>query len=305
MNSHSITLRATRLSFSRIIRFMNLFQDRIETAVNSKIAAMDPLTGGCIGEVYRVDLANGRSVVSKMAAGGHGRLDIEGQMLRHLDAHSILPVPEVILSEPDLLIMSYIEGESRFDANVEADAAEKLAALHNLSSKQFGFEYDTLTGGLRQPNSWADSWLTFFGEQRLIHMANQCVAVNRLPIELLRRLSNLVEQLDQWLVEPERPSLIHGDVWTTNVLARNGRIAGFVDPAIYYADPEIELAFITLFDTFGAAFFERYGEIRPLRPGFFEERRDLYNLYPLLTHVRLFGGSYVSAVERILEQFGY
>ena len=86
---------------------------------------------------------------------------------------------------------------------------------------------------------------------------------------------------------------------------REGRIAGFVDPAIYYADAEIGLAFSTLFSTFSDAFFARYGEIRPMRPGFFEERRDIYNLYPLLVHARLFGGHYASSGERTLKRFGY
>jgi fructosamine-3-kinase len=88
------------------------------------------------------------------------------------------------------------------------------------------------------------------------------------------------------------------------VLSKGGRIAGFVDPAIYYADAEIELAFSTLFSTFGEAFFKRYGEIRPLREGFFEERRDIYNLYPLLVHARLFGGSYAQSVDSVLTRFG-
>ena len=100
-------------------------------------------------------------------------------------------------------------------------------------------------------------------------------------------------------------ALIHGDVWTTNVLARAGRITAFLDPAIYYADPEIELAFIGLFGTFGRAFHEAYHSLRPIAPGFFEERRDLYNLYPLLVHVRLFGGSYVGQVERTLAGYGF
>src|SRR5690606_31505376 len=101
------------------------------------------------------------------------------------------------------------------------------------------------------------------------------------------------------------PALIHGDLWTTNILAQDGRITGFLDPAIYYAHPEIELAFSTLFNTFDAPFFERYRQLRPLEPGFFETRRDIYNLYPLLVHVRLFGGGYVGALERFLRRFGY
>ena len=94
-------------------------------------------------------------------------------------------------------------------------------------------------------------------------------------------------------------------MWDGNVLCQNGRIGGFVDPAIYYADPEIELAFATLFNTFDRPFFDRYTEIRPISPGFFEERRHIYNLYPLLVHVRLFGGSYVNSVDGVLQRFGY
>ena len=91
-------------------------------------------------------------------------------------------------------------------------------------------------------------------------------------------------------------------MWGGNVLTREGRIAGFIDPAIYYADPEIELAFATLFGTFGDTFFARYREHRPLAPGFFDVRRDLYNLYPLLVHVRLFGGGYVGGVVRTVRR---
>ena len=114
----------------------------------------------------------------------------------------------------------------------------------------------------------------------------------------------LAERLDEYLEEPERPSLVHGDVWSANVLAEGDRITAFLDPAIYHADPEIELAFISLFNSFGDAFFERYGEIRSLRDGFFEERRDLYNLYPLLVHVYFFGGGYLDSVRVTLRRFG-
>jgi fructosamine-3-kinase len=93
-------------------------------------------------------------------------------------------------------------------------------------------------------------------------------------------------------------------MWAGNVLCGGGRVAAFIDPAIYYADAEIELAFATLFATFGTAFFASYQRLRPLRPGFFEGRRDLYNLYPLLVHARLFGGHYVSSVEGIVQRFG-
>jgi fructosamine-3-kinase len=139
----------------------------------------------------------------------------------------------------------------------------------------------------------------------LLYMGRVAVESGRLPPALWQRVQRFADNLDRWLLEPERPSLLHGDVWTTNVLAQGDRITGFLDPAIYYGHVEIELAFTTLFGTFDQPFFECYQTLRPLRPGFFEERRDIYNLYPLLVHVRLFGGGYVGSVERILARFGY
>lgn len=258
------------------------------------------LAGGCVGEVYRADLANGASLVIK-AGGPRGTLDVEGLMLRFLGANSPLPVPRVIHAEPDLLVMEYIDGLSRFDEGAERHAAELLAALHQVRGPSFGFERDTLIGALHQPNPPTGSWVEFFRDQRLLYMAREAHREGRLTGALLGRVEGLAPRLPDLLDEPEHPSLIHGDVWGGNVLARGGRVAAFIDPAIYFAHPEIELAFITLFSTFGRAFFERYEQLRPIRPGFFEARRHVYNLYPLLVHVRLFGGGYVGQVAAILD----
>ena len=277
----------------------------IETAVAQTVRDIVPLSGGCVGQVYRVRLADGRLLVAKVDERPLPQLDTEAFMLTYLAEHSSLPVPEVIFAAPHLLLMSYLPGDSRFTLLTQRHAAELLAALHHVTSPHYGLERDTLIGGLPQPNEPMASWLDFFRERRLLYMGAEAVKRGGMPANFLNRLERLGEQLGRWLVEPERPSLIHGDVWTTNVLAQVDRITAFIDPAIYYADPEIELAFTTLFGTFGRPFFDRYQEIRPIRAGFFEERRDLYNLYPLLVHVSLFGGSYIQAVDRTLRHFGF
>jgi fructosamine-3-kinase len=210
----------------------------------------------------------------------------------------------VLQETPRLLIMTWLPGESQFDRDAQRHAAELLAGLHAVSAPRFGLERDTLIGGVPQRNKQTNDWLPFFRDARLRFMADEAVAVGRLPARERQRIEDLCGRLDEWIVEPEHPSLLHGDVWTTNVLARGGRITGFLDPAIYYGHPEIELAFTTLFGTFGRPFFERYTEMRPLEPGFFEVRRDLYNLYPLLVHVRLFGGAYLRQVQQMLSRFG-
>lgn len=136
-------------------------------------------------------------------------------------------------------------------------------------------------------------------------MGKMALEAGRLPVDIFNRLMDLCEKLNDWLEEPEYPSLIHGDAWAGNILANGDEITGFLDPAIYFADPEIELAFTSLFGTFNDVFFQRYHEIRPIKPGFMNLRRHIYNLYPLLVHVRLFGGNYISSVDQTLRRFGY
>lgn len=281
---------------------------RVDRAALEKIAQITgkapghpaPLGGGSIASVYRVPLSDGSQVVAKMGRG----LMIEAVMLRYLAERTCLPIPGVLHADEALLVMTYIPADGGLTETAQAHAADLLATLHDIPADAFGFDHDTVIGGLHQPNPWTAKWLDFFRDQRLMFMARAALEAGRLPNAVMARIETIAGRLDRWLAEPAAPSLIHGDLWTGNILCRRGRIACFIDPAIYFADAEIELAFSTLFGTLGEPFFRRYAEHRPLRPGFFEERCDLYNLYPLLVHVRLFGGSYVGSVERTLARFG-
>ena len=281
---------------------------QIEEQLHRTATSIRPLSGGMIGQVYRIDLADGKPIVAK-AGPPSAKLNIEGYMLRYLGEHSNLPVPEVLYADDMLLLMTLIEGESRLGASEQENAAELLAELHSVTQPRYGLERDTLIGPLHQPNPLYDSWIAFFREHRLRYMAKLAHDDGSLPSDLYKRILTFSDELENWLIEPEHPSLIHGDIWTTNVLTQNGRVTGFIDPAIYYGDAEIELAYTTLFGTFGqtfsSPFFERYTSLRPLADGFFEERRDIYNLYPLLVHVRLFGGGYVSSVDTTLHKYGF
>jgi fructosamine-3-kinase len=277
--------------------------DRIEQALGRRPRRIAPLGGGCIALVHRCELAAGEAVVAKAPPPGR-TTECEAWMLRYLREHTALPVPRVLAAAPDLLILEYIASGDSLDARAEAHAAELLAALHAIRGPHFGFLRDTLIGPLDQSNPREESWLAFFREHRLLRMAYVAHQSGRLSAPLLGRLETLAGRLERWIEPPPHPALIHGDCWTGNVLVRAGRVVGFIDPAIHWADPEIELAFATLFGTFGDAFFRRYGELAPVRPGFFEARRDLYNLYPLLVHVELFGGGYAAQVARTLERFG-
>ncbi len=278
---------------------------RIEAVVGRRVSSLRPLSGGSVAQVFLVNLSDGSQIVAKQDPGSAGLLAVEGDMLRYLAQNSPLPVPGVLHADSQLLVIEFVAGSNQFTTNAQRHAAELLADLHKITANAFGFEYDTLVGGLHQPNPWARSWLSFFREQRLLYMGQEAMRTGRLPRRVFARLEAFAGRLDRWLFEPASPSLIHGDAWGGNIMATSKRISAFVDPAIYFAHDEIELAFTTLFGTFDDSFFSRYREIRPIKPGFMEERRQIYNLYPLLVHVRLFGGAYVQSVSDTLARFGY
>jgi len=281
-------------------------QARLKTALGSPVTETAPLPVGFGLTGLAVRLDDGRHLAVKARSGESGpSLEIEGYMLGELARLSDLPVPHVYIAEADLLVMDFIENDGGpITPAVERDAARLLSALHATPRESFGYARDTLIGPLAQPNPESSLWVPFFRDHRLLHMARAAQDEGRLPAAFRSRIETLAERLDDYLLEPHFPSLLHGDLWTGNVLVDGSRIAGFVDPAISCGHPEIELAFTTMFGTFGDAFFDTYEGLAPLEPGFQDLRRDLYNLYPTLVHVRLFGASYVSGIDRTLARLG-
>lgn len=284
-------------------------EDRIERAIGERPTKLLRLAGGCVGDVRRATFTSRDTVVVKS---GDGSLNIEGAMLRLLRERSVLPVPEVLHAEPGLLVMEHLENEGTITsrASEQEHAATLLAALHSIlppapNESKYGLDFDTLIGGLAQPNGWMTSWVEFFAERRLVHMAREAQRAGMLERDLLARVERFArDRAPSLLQEPAHPSLLHGDAWGGNILVRSGRVAAFIDPAVSYGHAEIELAFGTLFGTFGDAFFNAYTDRRPIPDGFFEIRRDVYNLYPLLVHARLFGGGYVAQIDATLRRFG-
>ena len=293
--------------------------DRIADLTGTEVRDLVELDGGAVGVVYRVDLADGTSLVAKT---GSTKLTVEAGMLRYLATGSDLPVPAVRHGAEDLLVLEYVPGDGEVTPAVERDLAAHVARLHEQTADArlheqtadarlheqtadaCGFYFDTLSGLLRQPNPWVDSWIEFFREFRLRYVADLAREQGRLPPELHERVLGLCATLDELLVEPAAPALLHGDLWTGNLVVRGDRLAAALDPAIFYGHPEYDLAYARWTGTVGEPFFEAYRKQRELAPGV-SERFDVYAVHPLVEHVWHFGEPYLEPLDRRLAGLGY
>lgn len=282
---------------------------KIEQALGSKIVHAKPLSGGDIADVSCLTLDDGRRIVVKRP-----RMDqpdttaSEKMMLKHLAAKSSLPVPKVLFQTKGVLVLSHIEHQGITDAGRAAeDVAHHIAALHCVLHKNdkpmYGFEKDTFIGPLPQQNRPLDNWVTFFTERRLLAMTTSCVRTQRMPKEMMVKIERLANRLPDLIPRTPPSSLLHGDLWAGNMLIDGTVVASFIDPAISYGHNEMDLAFIALMGGLHNTFFDAYAELKPIEDGFFEERLLIYQLWPLLVHVRIFGGGYVKQVEDILDRF--
>lgn len=178
-----------------------------------------------------------------------------------------------------------------------------LAELHRSAAEAFGLEENNFIGILPQPNGWYNNWADFYRERRLVPQIRLASERGLLPGRRSRLFHRLCDRLEQWLDRPDlRPSLLHGDLWNGNALADSRGAPCLIDPAVYYGDREVDLAFSEMFGGFPSRFYDAYNEVFPLSPGF-SERKPLYQLYYLLVHLNLFGESYGPAVDRIAERY--
>ena len=274
----------------------------IAKAVGARPTALTPLTGGMFGTIHRATFAEGGDLVVKHNPDEDSRLDIEAEMLRALRLPDVIRVPDVLFAAPDLLVLEYLPGE-HLQAAAHADAGRQLALLHEVTGDRSGLGGTTLNGTIPLPSPWTDSWIAFYRDHRLRFAAD--AAAPRLPAEHIERIARLAERLADLLIDPDAPSLLHGDVWAANVLSSGERVTGFIDPSTCYGHPEMELAYAVTFGHLGDAFLNAYTAVRPIAPGFHERRAPIYAIYPALIHVHYFGDRFLPTLDRLLTAAGF
>lgn len=279
----------------------------LEARFGAKLRSVERVSGGDINEAYSAELEGGRRVFVKTHPSAPASLfPAEARGLDWLRNRSGLRVPEVLaVSEPGselgYLALEWLESASPardFDERL----GQGLAELHRAGAPGFGLDHDNFIGSLPQANGARESWVSFFREQRLEPQLARLVAARRASFSLRRGFERLFARLPELWGEPEPAARLHGDLWGGNLHVGSSGEPCLIDPAVYGGHREIDLGMMRLFGGFAERVFQAYDEAFPLASGA-AERVALCQLYPLLVHANLFGGSYVGSVERIVAQY--
>lgn len=274
-----------------------------------EVIEMQFISGGNINTSAQVFSSEGVFFVkwNQLEPATDGQPDLFAAEARGLDLlreTDTLHIPNVIgygrQQEKSYLILDYVDPGTPDKAYWET-LGHSLAVLHSHTQSTFGLNFANYIGTLPQTNTLTANGYDFFFENRLLPQAGLALYKGLLTKSTYDALFRLRERLPD-LLPNERPALLHGDLWSGNVLVNEDGQPALIDPAVYYGFREAELAFTKLFAGFDDRFYDAYHETFPLQDGF-SERIAIYNLYPLLVHVNLFGSGYVSGVERVLKQF--
>lgn len=271
----------------------------------SPVISARPLSGGDISEAWLLETA-GQRLFCKLNSGPEAlnMFQAEKDGLEAIASTSTVRTPDVLVcakrGEMAVLILEYIEPKNPDDAEMMA-FGQQLASMHHMEQPAFGWERDNFIGSLAQRNPRETDWSAFYARERLLPQLklafdNKLLNSSDMPGE------TVIERVVGELCGNVRPSLVHGDLWGGNYLISAEGQAYLIDPAVYCAHSETDLAMSRLFGGFPDSFYEGYTKVAPVRPGF-EERRDLYQLYYLLVHLNIFGRTYYSAVKPLLSRY--
>jgi fructosamine-3-kinase len=279
----------------------------VESALGAAISAARPVSGGDINEAFAVELDDGRTVFVKTNARADPRLfPVEARGLAWLAEAGALRIPDVVAvssgvpGAPAFLALEWLEPGAPSHA-FDEELGRGLAALHAFGAPGFGLEHDNFIGSLSQRNTPHASWAEFYRSERLERELRRAAEHGRASARMRDGFARLFGRFEALVGPPESPSRLHGDLWGGNLHVAPDGAPCLIDPAVYGGHREVDLAMMRLFGGFSERTYDAYAEAAPLAPGD-EERVALYQLYPLMVHVNLFGGSYVGSVERALER---
>lgn len=281
-------------------------QQAVGRALGAEVTGSRPLGGGDINDAHAVELSDGRRVFVKVNDGAPRTMfPAEARGLDWLREAEALRIPQVLAvssvdgEEPPFLVLELLEPGRRV-SGFDEELGRGLAALHRHGAPGFGLDHDNFIGSLHQTNTPAEDWPTFYRARRLEPMLRRASDDGLVSRAMREGFDELFGRLESVAGDAEPPARLHGDLWGGNLHVDEGGRPCLIDPAVHGGHREMDLAMMQLFGGFGARVFDAYDEAWPLTAGW-RERVPLYQLYPLLVHVNLFGSGYVGSVERSLD----
>ncbi len=265
--------------------------------------------GGCINDAHRLKTSEGPFFVKYNSASRYpGMFEAEAKGLLLLRNSNTVYVPEVIgfgeEGENSFLVLEFIDSAAQQD-DFWFHFGSEMANMHRIimgqENKGHGLDYDNYIGSLPQQNKWHASWIDFFVVERLEAQLRIAREQGSAGPDLSQMFQRLYKHLSDFFPE-EPPALLHGDLWSGNFMIGSDGRAVIIDPAVYYGHRYMDLGMSKLFGGFDSAFYEAYNEAYPLEPSW-RKSMDIANLYPLMVHVNLFGGGYLSSVKAVLRGF--
>lgn len=274
---------------------------------NKEIKLIRELSGGSTSDCFQIFLKNGEVYFLKKLNSDNGKdvfkKEVDG--LKKLDQVLGITTPRVHFFDNDVLILDYINSR-KGNYNAWFCLGVGLAKIHLVKSNFFGLNYDNYIGKNLQINTPVDfknkfSWGEFFFKNRIGFQLDLMLRKRRLDKyqSLNLKIKDLEDKIIENISSDERPSLIHGDLWSGNVIFDLNESPVLIDPAVYFGNREVEFGMITLFGGFDSSFFKGYFQEYPLKHGW-EKRVQIYQLYHLLNHLNLFGDSYYNSIIRLV-----
>lgn len=279
---------------------------RLGLGGRENITRFAPVAGGCINNGGKLSTTTGTFFIKwNKTSSLPGMFDAEARGLALLSEARAIRIPNVVAAGEhegtQWLVLEWIEPSSRA-SDYWHTFGQQLAALHKVTHTHHGLDHNNYIGSLHQQNDRTGSWIDFFIQSRLDPQLRLAVDKGRADRSLVHAFETLYARLPSMLPE-EAPSLLHGDLWNGNLMTASHGEPCLIDPAVYFGNREMDLAMTRLFGGFDIRFYDAYQEAHPLQPGS-ASRVDIYNLYPLMVHVNLFGGGYTAQVKQILRQLG-
>ncbi len=268
-----------------------------------KLRAYEKIYGGDINETYRLAMTDKDYFIKINNKDRFPMFEVEAESLIRLTKTYSFRIPVVYeageFEDKSYLLMEYIEHLE--DVSNPENFAESLVKLHKNTQDKYGLDFDNYIGSLPQYNGYEKNWVDFYIKNRLQYQLNIARQKALVSDEVFHLFDHLYNKLPHILIE-EKPSFLHGDLWNGNYFYDQQGKAVVFDPAIYYGHREVDIAMMSLFGGFDPKIYQYYNEIFPLQPDW-KERLKIYQLYPLLVHLNIFGESYLLPIRDIINEF--